>query len=643
MATDRIVLTKYVTDTGGHIAGVKKIIDETEALGKKTKDAAKATSEGWGSVDSAIERTKRVFGDLRSVIGFASDSMKHFIDHSRMTAATSSVNIEGLRKASAGLKTEMQLLTDAAMFQRAAFKLNQKDMESVEGAMRGLERKGNDTMKVQAALTQALTKLSTEGLQELGIHVGKAGLSMDDAADRGELFKRVMSELRKESEGVTGAQLSVAEKAAASGVAFQDAMEKMKTAIGQIVVALAPLVEKVAWFISNIPGLMKSIGKTVGEGTGRTVRALQSNSFFTDLVKAGTGVDISHDGYNVDEGGKLSEMEVWKSWYARAQRIQAQTGTAAGAKLGLGFAEEADVTSQVLTELIKILGVGPDGPRAGHKGKGERDKALADALAKLKKDKEERDKAEASWRAASGDNPVDDFVVALKKLTDESARWDDEEAPTNKLEAAILALKKLFTETEKKQEKRKSKLTEMFGPIEEINGYKIAFDALSGSVSAAMDAWITGSMSAGAAIKKFFADALKGLAVQMAVESLKHIAYAVASAVPGVTFNPAAVAGHVKTAALFAGVAAAAVAGAKAMHGGGDVGGGGGGGGASAGASGAAPPPRGSGAPAAAPGKHVVYVIGDPFDTEVNPRRRQQNAKRVLQQVSGDSAGGQEA
>ena len=38
-------------------------------------------------------------------------------------------------------------------------------------------------------------------------------------------------------------------------------------------------------------------------------------------------------------------------------------------------------------------------------------------------------------------------------------------------------------------------------------------------------------------------------------------------------------------------------------------------------------------------GQEIIYVIGDPYDSETNPRRRQDSARQLLQQVRGDRNG----
>jgi hypothetical protein len=181
-----------------------------------------------------------------------------------------------------------------------------------------------------------------------------------------------------------------------------------------------------------------------------------------------------------------------------------------------------------------------------------------------------------------------------------------------------------------------SKLEEMFGPVDEFNVYAEAFNMLGGAVTSAMDAWIDGSMSAGEAVKKFIGQALKGLASQMAIESLKHGAYAIGS----LAFGDVRGAGqHAAAAAAFgAGAAAAAVA-ARSLGGGGGSGsdqrgaGAGGRGGRGDGGSvntNGGRDHRGDGGSEST--RPIVMIVGSSFD-DLTPRQRRQKAEETFERA----------
>lgn len=620
--TQRVVL-KFNVDAQGVVLGVQRIGDELTKVEKKAKDTGKGLGDFIGGIDSTVEKLKRGLGDVSAFIGIANDLFKHSLEESRLQMGASGVSIEGLRKASRGLKTEMDLLRDAVKFKSAAEKLSQRDMEDVERAMDSLTRKGKDAQKVNEAINQALTKLSTEGLQELGIRVDKAGLSMDDASDRAELFKRVMQQLRDESLGVADAELTKEERTASAGVTFTNAVDRMKTALGEFVTALAPMIEKVAWLIENVPKLVSGIGT----GMGKLYKGWAQSM----------GLNVWHD----DSDGTQGVNDILQARLRRNARVRelfAQGNTIGAGMLGSGGAEELDETSgtAAVAGWLKQNGWAPGGidapVGAKYKGKGQRDAAASAALAEAKR------AAEEAKRLAN---------EVAKSLTDDLVKQLEDEAPD--IEDAFEALGSNLTEMlgnldEKiasgitamgdADKKRKNFLEAAFGPIEEFNQYAAAFNILGSAVTSAMDAWITGSESMGTAIKKALAQGIKALASELAMNALKHGAYALGSLAFGDVRGAAM---HGAAAGKFALGAVAAAAVARSMgHGGTDYGSAG----TPTGAGGAAPRPTSGGASQSGGGSHTVMIIGDPHDTETNSRRRTANAKRIISRVVGDSAGG---
>lgn len=169
---------------------------------------------------------------------------------------------------------------------------------------------------------------------------------------------------------------------------------------------------------------------------------------------------------------------------------------------------------------------------------------------------------------------------------------------------------------------QQSFLEKTFGPVDQFDLYAQGFQMLSGAVGSSLSAWIDGSASAGEAFKKFIGEALKGIAVQMAMESLKHGAYALGSLAFG-DFRGAAT--HGKAALMFGTGAVLAAGAAKAFNGGG----------ASVPSTGSAPNVSGGSGGAAQPERIIVF--GDPF-AEDSPRGRQRQAKRMVSRALGNSS-----
>ena len=108
----------------------------------------------------------------------------------------------------------------------------------------------------------------------------------------------------------------------------------------------------------------------------------------------------------------------------------------------------------------------------------------------------------------------------------------------------------------------------MFGTVDHIDGYAVAFDGISNAVTSAYDAWVDGSMSVGAAIKASLALSIKSMGAEMAISALKETALGFGSLAWG-PLGKASAAAHFKSAGLFAIGAAAAGVAAKGLSGGG--------------------------------------------------------------------------
>jgi hypothetical protein len=174
--------------------------------------------------------------------------------------------------------------------------------------------------------------------------------------------------------------------------------------------------------------------------------------------------------------------------------------------------------------------------------------------------------------------------------------------------------------------KKQSFLESSFGTLEEFNGYKMAFDTLSGAVASSLSAWVDGSMSAGEAFKKFVGESVKAIGIQMAMEALKHGAYAIGSLAFGDVRGAAT---HGKAALMHGAGAAIALGAARAL----------GGSGASAPSAGASPgAPQTNGGAFSAPqqGFSPTIVYGDSYADD-SPRNRQRKAKKIVKQALGSN------
>jgi hypothetical protein len=566
------VLTIFKSDTSELKAGLKDLQQEEKKLAQAQLEAAQQRNKGYDDWVGKLANVNQALELGGKVVGFMSDAWKGYAEDLKMAAAAGSANIDRLRDASLGLRTENELTAFAAKAQAGAIKANQEQMETAQRAMVALTRAGFDQHEVTEKVTNAMVSLKTRGLESLGVQVkeGKTDL---------ETFNNLMGSLADKAKGVDSGTLTASESIQKMGVSMNDSMDKMKNAIGQLVQSMGPLLEMLAKAVSLIADIASEALKDIDPMAAARLELQKRNGTLPQAARKQVGAmdrwDRDPSLGTIDEGAYATFM--------RGKGLMGDQGKEAKpGKVDPSIAEDARERASIIV-------------------------AEYEEAARVARERMIQDGYENAFTSALGVPNMDELRAEIGEITSETDR--------------------LFAEFNAKQyekyqaAKQASFLESSFGKLEEFNAYAQAFQMLSGAVTASMDAWITGSMSAGQAIKKFFADALKGLASQMAVEALKHGAYAIGSLAFG-DFRGAGQ--HAAAAAAFGSGAAAAAVAAKSL--GGSAGATASGGAASAGASGGG----GKGASGASGGgssegsndkRPIVVVVGDHFSHMSNRQK----------------------
>jgi hypothetical protein len=539
------VITFFQADTSDMKAGLKELTGEEKKVAQAQLESAEQRNKGLESWVKGLGNANQALELVGKAVEFGKDAFKEYAEDLRMRAAAGAIDIDRLKEASLGLRTEDELLAFAAKTQHGAFKLTQEQMELAQKAMVGLTRAGFDQATVVDKVTEALVTGKTRGLKEFGIAVKATG-------DETESLNAIMGELATKASGVQNGSRTAGEEVQAMGVSMGDSMDNMKEAIGKLVTAMGPLLNMLAkavglvahaaeWALGDGDGAVAMFGKEAGEKVSAYMKGQASlreeimkearSYFYQDQVMNGR-VDLaaSHDVDREDpwakqnlysNGKSIDEGRLATTFGRLPKGSKAGTDTAGPSFTMLNFGRDVQGTTDDLVEAFQ--------------------NALAASIKK-------------AGEAAKGGQDIID-AEHQKKIDEQTAYFRGQE------------ITKLAQKAAGKQ-RETSFLESTFGKIDDFNAYAQAFSMLTGSVTAGLNAWIDGSESAGTAIKKFIASALKGLASQMAVEALKHGAYALGS----LAFGDVAGAGaHAAAAAAFgAGAAAAAVA-AKELGGGGST------------------------------------------------------------------------
>ncbi len=594
------VITKYIADTSEQKREIDSLIAKNKQLHDQERSAVKEREQHFDSIVLGISRESRAATDsaaaqvkahgglqasIKDSIGayaaqalaigavvkageFAIDSLKSYAEHTRLESATAGINIDRLSDSFGGLVNQHDLLTLAAQTSKGVLALNQGQMETLGQAAVALKNRGFDLTESLEKLKDAAVKGKVGGLDDLG-------LSIKEGASKAETLRNMMTELNKVIAASGGEASGAASDIDRLSVSWDNFKSKAKNGIAESI-----------------------MGGFLGGGSG-AIGYLKGKQ---------------QEAYMAQHGGD------WKGAFA---------GGFTRGRQGVLASEVPDKANDNTIDF-----------ETGYTYDDSNKKAAADAAKKLA---EERKKLANSVAKSL----TDSLLADLEAWDDESrlSRMDGGLGDLAAIQTPEFDLQKQFDAMQKQNaaaaekgyadsatRRNESYLESTFGKLEDFDAYAMAFETLTGAVTTSMDAWITGSMSAGQALKKFFADALKGLASQMAVEALKHAAYGIGSLAFGDVRGAAT---HAAAAAAFgAGAVAAAVA-SRELGGGGSSakGAGAGGGGSHAGGSGGGS----GGSEGGGKGERIIVYTGGAFDDDT-PRQRQIRGQRLVDASFGTAA-----
>lgn len=557
----------------GDTSDLKSKIRELSGEEKKLAQERLASMEAQNKVaDAALAKwTKWGIGIAAAgvLVKGAFDALEFAGKRADLTAAAAGVSIDGLRKATLGLRTDTELLTTAAKLNHSVFSVSQKDMETASRAMVALGERGGDAAAAVDAVTEALVTGGTNGLKAYGIEI-------DETKDKAAKYAEIMKALKMVSGEVNESTLDQSDSVAQLKVSFTNSIDKIKVSLGELAIAMTPLLKALAAAVGLIADIVS------GAKITDDIESLIRNK---NVTQAGTMA-----GYSALGAARFLEQRTKSILGVKEIEMEAQSGRRSK-RAGGDSAEATEIGTQIASG---VSGAGID-VALNQIQEALIAKAAADTSAMIR---QSGSASMGSYDVAGLQSQLDQFQGGefQKRNAEAYGAFNDK--------------------------KKDSFLASTFGPIEEFNIYATAFSTLSGAVGASLSAWIDGSMSAGAAFKKFIGEALKGIAVQMAMESLKHGAYAIGNLAFG---NLAGAATHGKAALAFAAGAAMTATVAREFGGGGGATASGGGGRVGA-------PNVGGGGGGNAQTTERIIVYGDAM-TDSGPREQALYAERMLKRV----------
>jgi hypothetical protein len=684
-------LLQFRADTSQARGEIAKLGEAEKKAAQEAVTASETRNAMYERVAAGITKLNVAMSVITKGVELAGQAWAAYDEQQDLAAAKGSISIDGLRRASRGLKTDLDLLKLAAVSQNTTFKLSQQQLEQATRAMRTFEEAGYDGAKVQTALENAIKKGSIEPLKELGVN-------LELARDSTGKYNQLLEVLAEKSQSAGDAELSRGDKMKQVVVSYQNTIRELKVAVGELVVAFQPVLKVVADVASALASLVKQIPSEIlaaiavgagvqygrrklGAGRGKRggLRAVAGElpligGFISAAAMAKEYFAPDEDD-GTDYGELLREQGFEEDQQARDRAYEQQVATAK--RFGETEAEQQERAAKSLQGLADTVGAARlvNFKRAA-KGLNTRKQLLqvfAVYFADYRKDNKHRllameyiDRiapkgAGAGRRAALDELPTGEYDLEIERrrqgeiVTRTSLMFGAEVAmPSVPAEVIPLAeslqrqivMSSVNRFAEQAQLKRReSKLAEMFGPIAEFNAYAQAFQALNTVATSAFQAWVDGAELTGAAMKKLAASALGSVAADMFGRSIQHAAYALGNLAFGLAGDPEALAAsavHAKSAAAFA-AGAVVVGGLARKLGGGaeSAAGASTAGGVAVGAGGAAP--VGAGGAGRDMGRITNLYVGDVWGDD-NPRTARQKFARSYRAARRemDSVGGVE-
>lgn len=595
------VLTEYKADISDHKAKIKDLTGAQKELAKQELAASEARNKQIEDQIKGLAKVGVAVGAAVAAVKIGQAGFEEWSKYQTLSARTSTESLDKLKEASGGLRTEMDLLSFSAKTQHGIFALTTEQQETALKAMRALEKQGFDSEQVFNKVTDALVKLEVDGLKDFGIAV-------DQGVTKGGTFKNLMSALSGEVAKAGGELGREGDDVRRLGVQWDDALSKLKRAIGEVVVALGPLLSVIGDIGSALADVVGGIESWLKDQQARSDIQLrnQTKAIAAFNTPGGLTRATGNIGQDIVSGRQATLADVLPA--GGAVFTQTDLYNAINIARGLGAAAGQRAILAGIGDSIRNA-------RKGRKGGGGAGSKYSGIVAP---DYSARDSPFIVEDAGLG-GMVD--TAGLSAFGDSAFGETIGFQDLINARGAELAKSTASGSSGKDGDKMLGKI---FGPLSEFNAYSAGFDMLRGSVEAAFSAWITGSDSALGASRKFLAGYLNNMSTLLFSESVKELAYGIAySFIP---MRAAEAPGHFAAAAKFA-AASVAIGGLSAALGGGGAGG--------SGASTGAAAPVGSassGASSGASSRPITVILGDETGEE-SPRRRQNRAAAALERA----------
>mgnify|MGYP000016392640 CR=1 FL=1 len=490
-------------DYKANVDQAKAALRDLEGAQKKQGQAAVTALEDQVKAhENLAAKIAVTAGVVGGAIAVGISAFKAYERQTRLTAASSGADMDALRSASHGLMTDLELMSVAAEGMNGRFKLTSAEMGNVLEAAVALERRGMGPLSaIVQKLGDAVKKGEIDPLKDLGVVYDEVLAKTDK---RAAAMKAIIA---LQAEAANGTETEI-ERLRAGATEAENYWNRAKAGVGQFA-------------MESVAGLVMVNDKLL-EAKGRIVDVFSyggSTATISDIFKLAMASNVAN--------AALTDLA------AVDARVSRQLASA--------IAESDRQRAQAEGNVDYLRGARMDEQRA--------------AIEKQKADSAAR--AAANRRAAGGRgrakpqaNPFANDVIMHGPLFSE----------TMGAAAAPDYLAESFASSTGGQgfapiEQGPTWMERTFGPAEQFDIYKSAFSGFTDAATAGYTALVTGSESAGKAMKRIVAQSIMAEGQHMLIRALREAAEAISALASG---NLPSAAAHGLAAAKFGAGAALA-------------------------------------------------------------------------------------
>lgn len=613
------ILLRFDADTAKVLRKLAKVEQANDDIAQSADRTGKATESSLESITKWAVGLTAAYSSARKAIDFAVDGFKLMSEQSRLVAASSGANYKRVQDAASGLITKMDAMRISAELMNGSFGATQDDLEVVAEFMVNLRNEGHDMAEVMREVKRALVEANAEGLKKFGIQIKAASGSL-------EAHNAILDEFRRKNAEAGGDVLRFGDEMTIAHNKLTDSFDQFRMAAGRLAVALTPVVDRLAQIVAKMAEFVEAGSAIQLSGLASADATIRER---LDTLRPELKSVVVEEIESRRAAGEFGGLEQFVS------DVRYKTG-------GFKFfsSEEADVMSIFVASikrhtmelnrqiailegkedpLIAELGIAGKGVGKGRANGGDNDRDKGRGMPKGGIVIENMQVTAGAGVMGGIIGGAEGGAGALPDLG-------------GGLGGAVLAA--MIDEEE--AQRRKEAFDQLVAGVQSgLGKIGLSLESLQTSAVSSWDAVITGSMSAGEAMKSFFAETIRGISNHLFAKALEESALAIASLA---IYDFRGAAQHGEAAALAgAGAALTGVIASQMGAGGGgrrSIPSGGGGVPGSSSLPGSATGSIAGGGTGRGTDTERVIIVGSPFDDD--PRRTRRRIHESLENVRRD-------